>query len=118
MNTNANQPSTAGRESSGGILRRLAASLKRLAPHPRRSGPVGPTPRARLVTVWDTRLGTFRSVDLRNDWDPLWETARALAARRPEVNQVGRHAGSLIDEHDDTTQPTASGGRVARLRRE
>ncbi len=31
------------------------------------------------VTVWDARLGAFRSVNLYNFHDPLWEAAKELA---------------------------------------
>ena len=34
------------------------------------------------VTVWDAGRGCFRSVDLRDRCDPLWDTANELAKLR------------------------------------
>lgn len=34
----------------------------------------------RLVSVWDERRGAYRSVDLSDRSDPLWDAARTLAA--------------------------------------
>ncbi|MCH8806542.1 MAG: hypothetical protein IH986_10700 [Planctomycetes bacterium] len=53
------------------------------------------------VTVWDGRLEAFRTVDLHNRHDPLWEQASQLARVQAEVHRTEREAraGAGADRH-------------------
>lgn len=60
-------------------LRRLLAVMRVVKPAARPSGRQASPRLTAPVTVWDAKLGAFRSVDLYNFRDPLWEAAKELA---------------------------------------
>ncbi len=59
------------------------------------------------VTVWDGRLGAFRSVDLHDRHDRLWEQANQLARVQAEVHRTEREArgGAGADRHRPQSRP-------------
>ena len=62
--------------------RRFVWIMRMFRPGARRSRRRRVSPRLTApVKVWDAKLGAFRSVDLYNLDDPLWEVAKELAVQ-------------------------------------
>lgn len=98
--------------------KRLPSSLSRFLAIVRVFKPTARPSRRRVshrltapVTVWDARLGAFRSVNLHNFHDPLWEAAKALAVQS-ELSQ--RPGSANLEPADDRCAPrTETSGSVA-----
>ena len=63
------------------------------------------------VTVWDAKLGAFRSVNLYNFHDPLWEAAKELAIQSKLAEQAG--PGQFNPAGDRPAPQTGTRGRAA-----
>lgn len=90
----------AGTRTSKGI-RRFLEITRLLARGGSRRRDESSHPGVAEVTVWDGRLEAFRTVDLHDRHDPLWEQASQLARVQAEVHRTEREArvGASADRH-------------------
>jgi hypothetical protein len=65
----------------------LSALFSHFSPRPART-----SRKAMMVPVWDAHRNQYRSVDLRNREDPLWQQAKTLAAVQSRGERAKRSA--------------------------